>query len=154
MGAFLRFAGIFAGAQLVSYFVAGGVARAMGVDAFYPPSPTALSYLKSMDAIGAELGTIALAQIVRGILFAIVLFPLRRAMLSLPLWLEAVTLGGIVLIFGYVAASGGMIEHFVFFSEYPAQFALITSVEVLLQSLILGFGVAWLDRALGGAVPV
>ncbi len=49
--------------------LAGFLARARGVDAYYPPSPTALSYLKSMDEIGSQLGVIAVAQVFRGALW-------------------------------------------------------------------------------------
>ena len=42
----------------------------------------------------------------------------------------------------YVAASGGLIEHWVFFTEYPSRFAAITFVEVLIQAVVLGYIVA------------
>ncbi len=146
MGPIMRFIGAFAGAQLVSYFLAGLLARAMGVDAYYPPSPTALSYLKSMDAIGSQIGVIALAQLGRGVLFGIVLSPFRKVFVAMHYLMAAMLLGSIVFIIGYVAASGGMIEHFVFFSEYPVHFAFITLIEVAVQSAVLGLAVAWLMR--------
>ena len=49
---------------------------------------------------------------------------------------------------GYVAASGGMIEHFVWFSEYPVKFAVITFIEILIQVAIMGpWTVSWMKQA-------
>jgi hypothetical protein len=49
---------------------------------------------------------------------------------------------------GYVAASGGMIEHFVYFkaADYPVKFAMITFVEILIQTLIMGPAIVYFDR--------
>ena len=49
---------------------------------------------------------------------------------------------------GYVAASGGMIEHFVYFkaADYPVKFAGITLVEVFVQTLLMGPMIVRLDK--------
>ena len=46
--------------------------------------------------------------------------------------------GTIIFLIGYVAASGGMIEHFVYFNEYPFKFAVITFFEILIQVVLMG----------------
>ena len=49
---------------------------------------------------------------------------------------------------GYVAASGGLLEHFVWFTEYPFKFALITLIEILIQDAIMGpWTVNWMKKA-------
>ena len=49
---------------------------------------------------------------------------------------------------GYVAASGGMVEHFVSFTEYPVKFALITFIEILVQVIIMGpWTVLWIESS-------
>jgi hypothetical protein len=57
-------------------------------------------------------------------------------------------IAGIIFIMGYIAASGGMIEHFVYFKpeDYPVKFAVITFVEILLQTLIMGPIIVQLDK--------
>jgi len=51
-----------------------------------------------------------------------------------------------------VAASGGMIEHLVYFNEYPIKFALITFVEVLIQALLMGQIISRLDKKKSGLI--
>jgi hypothetical protein len=146
--AFLKFAGITMVTMIVSYFVAGLVARfVLGGDAFYPPSPTAISYLRDPSAPGMAL-IVWPAQLLRGLLFGVALFPLRKAFLSMGMWAGGLAFGAVIFIVGYVAASGGMIEHFVWFNEYPVRFAAITFAEILIQVLIMGpWTVAWAKRA-------
>ena len=41
-----------------------------------------------------------------------------------------------------------MIEHFVWFTEYPFKFALITFIEILIQVAIMGpWTVKWMKQA-------
>ena len=155
---FIKFALIVAVCQLLTYFVAGMIAQGLlGASEFYPPSPHALSYLNDPHEI--SLLTILSAQALRGILFAIVLFPFRARILELGRWYGALAIAGIILVVGYVASSGGLIEHFVFFTaaDYPAKFAAITLVEVLIQTTALGALILWLEQRFvkqSVAVPV
>ncbi len=144
---FLKFAVIVMVTMLVSYFLAGLVARfVLGGDAYYPPSPTAISYLK--DPMGPGMALITWpAQLLRGLLFALALFPFRKRLLELGTLRGGIAFGGIIFVVGFLAASGGMIEHFVWFNEYPVPFALITLVEILIQVAIMGpWTVAWMKR--------
>lgn len=142
----LKFILIFIVSQIITYYLAGMLAQlVLGAGAYYPPSPTALSYLKNPQDPSVQLWILP-AQALRGVLFALILFPFRQRIQELGVWIGGAALGGIIFITGYVAASGGMIEHFVFFSEYPARFAAITFVEVLFQTLLIGLMVVRLDR--------
>lgn len=145
---FVKFALIVMVTMVVSYFIAGLVARfALGGDEFYPPSPTAISYLRDPAGPGMAL-VIWPAQALRGLLFALVLFPLRKRFMELGVWRGGFVFGGIIFVVGFVAASGGMIEHFVWFTEYPVRFALITFIEILIQVAIMGpWAVSWMKRA-------
>jgi hypothetical protein len=73
-------------------------------------------------------------------LAAVVLYPFWDTILSTPRWRGCLAVASVVFVAGYVAASGGMIEHFVWFepTAYPVRFAAITFVEVLGQALIMG----------------
>lgn len=144
---FLKFALIGMVTMIVTYFIAGLVARfVLGGDEFYPPSPTAISYLRDPMAPGMPL-KIWPAQLLRGLLFALALFPLRKYFMEMGVWRGGFSFGAIIFIVGYVAASGGMIEHFVWFKEYPVKFAMITFIEILIQVLIMGpWAIAWMKR--------
>ncbi len=144
---FLKFALIVMVTTIVTYFLAGLVARfVLGGEAYYPPSPIAISYLRDPSAPGMAL-IVWPAQLLRGLLFAIALFPLRKAFLAMGAWKGGLVFGGIIFIVGYIASSGGMIEHFVWFNEYPVGFAVITLVEILIQTALMGpWTVAWMKR--------
>jgi len=144
----LKFALIVMVTMVVTYFIAGLVARfVLGGDEFYPPSPTAISYLRDPAAPGMAL-LIWPAQALRGLLFALVLFPLRKRFMDLGVWGGGLAFAGIIFFVCYVAASGGMVEHFVWFTEYPIKFALITFIEILIQVAIMGpWTVNWMKKA-------
>jgi hypothetical protein len=133
--------------MVVTYFIAGLVARyVLGGEAFYPPSPTAISYLRDPSAPGMAL-LIWPAQALRGLLLGLVLFPFRHRFVELGTWGGGMAFGAVIFVIGYVAASGGMIEHFVWFNQYPLKFAAITFIEILIQVVIMGpWTVAWIGR--------
>jgi len=134
--------------MVVTYFLAGLVARfVLGGSEFYPPSSTAISYLRDPMAPGMPL-KIWPAQALRGLLFALALFPLRKRFMEMGVWNGGFVFGVVIFVVGYVAASGGMIKHFVWFNEYPVKFALITFIEILIQVAIMGpWTVNWMERA-------
>jgi hypothetical protein len=144
----LKFCGIVMVTMVVTYFIAGLLARfVLGASEFYPPSPQALSYLRDPAAPGMAI-KIWPAQALRGLLIALALFPLRRCIMAPGVWRGGLAFAAVIFVIGYVAASGGMIEHFVWFSEYPVKFAAITFVEILIQVAIMGpWTVAWMKRA-------
>jgi hypothetical protein len=145
---FLKFTLIVVVSQLVTYYIAGIIAQlALGANAFYPPSPNAISYLKDPHDPALQL-LILPAQALRGLLFAFVLFPFRQRILEMGNWYGGFTITLVIFIMGFVAASGGMIEHFVYFkaADYPVKFAEITFVEILIQTLLMGPIIVWLDK--------
>ena len=145
---FLKFVGITMVAMEVTYLFAGLIARfPLGGAAFYPPSPTAISYLR--DPAGPGMAPLFLGGgLLRGLLFGAAFFPLRKAFTNMGTWRGGMAFAAVIFVVGYVAASGGMIEHLVWFNESPPAFAAITFVEILIQSLIMGpWTVAWSRRA-------
>jgi hypothetical protein len=144
---FLKFTLVVIVCHVITYYIAGFIARyLLGSSEFYPPSPNAISYLKDPQNATLLLWAL-LANILRGLLFAIVLFPFRQRLLEMGVWYGGLAITGIVFLMGYVAASGGMIEHFVYFkaADYPIKFAAITFAEVLIQTLLMGPMIMRLD---------
>ena len=128
---------IFIFSHIVAYFFAGIISNALGVFAFYPPSPTALSYLRNPhDPIVWKL--MFPAQILRASLYAIVFLPLFKWIKAQGQLKGGLIIGSILFFIGYVAASGGLIEHEVFFTEYPLRFALISLLEIATYSFVFG----------------
>jgi len=124
-----------------SYYIAGIIAQLfLGASEFYPPSINAIIYLKDPHVSSLQL-LILPAQLLRGLLFGLVLFPFLSEILKYGKWKGSFLVGGIVLTVGYIAASGGLIEHLVYFKPeyYPVRFAIVTLVEILIQIVILSF---------------
>ncbi len=139
----LKFVVLVTLAHLVTYLFAGVIAQVvLGAREFYPPAAHAISYLR--DPLSAYVQTwLWPAQVARGILFALVMLPFRPRIASLGQLRGGLALTSLVLLLGYVAASGGLIEHLVYFNEYPPKFGLITLVEIALQAALLGQWIAW-----------
>ena len=146
---FLKFTMIMVITQIVTYFFAGVIAQSvLGANQFYPPSPNAISYLRDPHDLSLQIWIFP-AQALRGLLFAIVLFPFRKQIVELGITRGGLIVAGFIFIAGYIAASGGMIEHFIYFkaADYPFKFALITFIEILIQVAIMGpWTVAWMKR--------
>ena len=136
---------LFIFAHIVSYFFAGIISHTLGVFDFYPPSPTAISYLRNpYDPFVWKL--MFPAQILRGSLYAIAFFPLVGWIKTQSRLKGGLVIGTILFLIGYVAASGGLIEHEVFFTVYPVRFAAISFVEILAYSFLFGQVVVRLIR--------
>ena len=133
-------------AQVATYFIAGIIAQTvLGVGRFYPPSSEAISYLR--DPLSEYVRTyIFPAQILRGIFYGIALLPFRKSILAMGQKMGGLAVAGIVFVIGYFASSGGLIEHFVFFNEYPLTFAFITTIEIAIQALLMGQILLCLER--------
>ena len=88
------------------------------------------------------------AQMLRGLLYALALFPFRRKIMEMGQVLGGLSVTGIILLIGYVAATGGLIEHFIYFSgeSYPLRFAVITLMKIFVQTLLLGQLLVWWER--------
>jgi hypothetical protein len=143
---FIKFSLIVIVAHILTYYFAGVIAQlALGAAEFYPPSPNAISYLKDPHDPGIQLWILPV-QALRGLLFAVALFPFRKRILELGIWYGGLAIAGIIFIVGFVAASGGMIEHLLFFKEYPLRFASITLAEVLIQALLMGQIISRLNK--------
>lgn len=132
--------------QILTYVLAGVIAqRLLGAWVFYPPSPDALVFLR--DPLSPYVQTLLVpAQILRGLLFAAVLLPFRNTLRAMGRLKGGLVIGALVFVLGYVAASGGMIEHLVYYVPIPFSFYTITFVEVLIQTMLLGYLVMWWEE--------
>ena len=139
----IKFVSVITLSHFVTYYVAGVIAQVfLGAKEFYPPSPNAIVYLK--DPHNPSLQMLILpAQLLRGLLFGLVLLPLYPRLIKLGMWKGSFLVGAVILATGYLAASGGLIEHVVYFKpeHYPIDFAIVTLVEIMIQTLLLSLTV-------------
>jgi hypothetical protein len=127
--------------HFITYYLAGIIAQVfLGASEFYPPSSNAIVYLKDPHDIALQL-MIFPGQLIRGLLFGLVLLPFYSQIIKLGKWKGSFMIGTVILVLGYLAASGGLIEHIVYFKPeyYPIKFALITLIEITIQIILLSF---------------
>ena len=124
--------------HIVTYYLAGTIALVgMSEGQYYPPSPNAIAFLR--DPTSSYVQSLVLpAQALRGLLFAIVLYPFRRRIMELEQYLGGLLVTAVVFVLGEVASSGGIIERFVYYTPIPVGFVVTTFFEVLIQTLLFG----------------
>jgi hypothetical protein len=124
--------------HIVTYYFAGIIAQVgMGARQYYPPSPNALSFLR--DPMSSYVQSLIIpAQALRGLLFAVVLYPFRRRIMELGQYLGGLSVTALILLVGEVASAGGIIERFVYYTPIPSGFVVITFFEILIYALLFG----------------
>lgn len=155
MRAAVKFVALVALVHVVSYLLAGIVGqRALGLHEFYPPSDHAISYLRDPTSAHVQM-LLWPAQLARGVLLGLVLLPFRSRIGALGPLRGALAVTSLLFVVSYLAAAGGLIEHVVFFREYPLKFAALTAVEIVLHTGMLGCWIAWREakRFSRGAEP-
>ncbi|MEM3536271.1 MAG: hypothetical protein QXF44_00690 [Candidatus Bathyarchaeia archaeon] len=124
--------------HIITYYIAGIIAQVvLGAGQYYPPSPDAIGFLRDPHSSYVQ-SLIIPAQALRGFLFALVLLPFRRKIMQLGQYKGGFAITAILFIVGEVASSGGIIERFVYYTPIPIGFVVITFVEILIQTLLLG----------------
>lgn len=78
------------------------------------------------------------AQIVRGVLHGLVLFPLRRALLDMKQW-GGLVIGSILFMVGSVIGINGAIESWVYSTRFSPDLFLIHLPEVIIQTISYGY---------------
>jgi hypothetical protein len=124
--------------HVLTYYFAGIIAQVvLNARQYYPPSPNAISFLRDPLSTYVQVRIVP-AQVLRGVLFAIALYPFRRRIIELGQYYGGLAVTGVTFLFGWVAGGGGMIEHYVYYVPIPSGFVLISFVEILLQTLLFG----------------
>ena len=86
------------------------------------------------------------AQIVRGILHGLVLFPLRQALLDMRRW-GGLVVGSILFMVSSVIGINGAIERWVYATDFNTGLFLVHLPEVVIQTILFGYWLlAWERR--------
>lgn len=124
--------------HILTYYFAGVIAQlGLGAWRYYPPSPDAIEFLRDPRSSYVQ-SLIIPAQTLRGFLFALVLLPFRQRIMQLGQYQGGLVITAVLFFVGEIASSGGIIERFVYYTPIPLGFVVITFVEILIQTLLLG----------------
>ncbi|HSL20134.1 MAG TPA: hypothetical protein VK886_01270 [Vicinamibacterales bacterium] len=111
----------------------------------YWTGPDALPWLRDPEA-GFVQRWLFPAQILRGILHGIALFPFRNTLLEMRRWGGA-AIAALLLLIGSIAGISGVIEDWVYSTTFHGGLFLVHLPEVVLQTLLYGYGLlAWERR--------
>jgi hypothetical protein len=85
------------------------------------------------------------AQVLRGLLLAVALYPLRRAFLDLGRC-GGLVIASLLIIIGSIGGVGGLIENVVYTEDVPLGLLLAHLPEVVIQALLFGYLLLWWQR--------
>jgi hypothetical protein len=148
---YLKFSLLFTLAHILAYTIAGAIALGFSKD-IYETKDRHATFLRDMSNEEERRHVsrnFLLAQIVRGLLMSLVLFPLLPSIVALPFGLSVAFFSGLMFIYTHLAAVSPFldnIEGWVYFKEeyLVKKFFLKFQVEMILYSLLfsllIGFG--------------
>ena len=85
------------------------------------------------------------AQILRALLLAVALYPLRRAFMELGRC-GGLVIASLLIIIGSIGGVGGLIENVVYTEDVPLGLILAHLPEVVIQALLFGYLLLWWQR--------
>lgn len=85
------------------------------------------------------------AQVLRSLLLAVALYPLRRAFMELGRC-GGLVIASLLIIVGSIGGVGGLIENVVYTEDVPLGLILAHLPEVLIQALLFGYLLLWWQR--------
>lgn len=140
---FLAFSARVTAAHIATYWVVGAISYAFVTHKYYV-GPQALPELRNPQS-DFVMRWILPAEIARGILYAVALYPLRRALVELGRWGGA-AIASVLLIVGAIAGISGLIEGWVFTTTVHIEVFLATLPEIVVQTLLFGYLVVYWER--------
>ncbi len=149
---FLGFTFRLTAVHILTYFVIGGLSYWL-IAKKYWTGPEKLAGLRDPSGEFVQRWFLP-AQILRGIIYAVALYPLRRAFLDLGRW-GGLVIASLMLLIGSIAGISGFIESCVYTADPHVELFLAHLPEVVIQSLLFGYLlVSWERRVVRQASPV
>lgn len=141
--------------HFVTYLVIGAASYWL-VARQYWTGPEALPWLRNPEGEFVQRWFLP-AQVVRGALLGIALFPVRRALLSMQ-HSGGIVIAGVLLLVGSIAGISGNIETWVYTTTFDFGLFLAHLPEIVVQTVVFGYLLlAWerrADRKRAGGVPM
>jgi hypothetical protein len=131
--------------HILTYYIIGGPWYHAVTHRYYE-GPNALPTLRNPNS-DHVMKWILPAQALRGVLHAIALYPLRRALLDLGRW-GGLAIASILLLIGAVAGISGVMEQLVFTTTASPEVFIATLPEIIVQTILFGYLLLWWERRL------
>ena len=122
--------------HVLTYFVIGAASYWL-VARRYWTGPEALPWLRDPEGDFVRRWFMP-AQVVRGALYGVALFPLRRALLAMGGW-GGPAIASLLLLIGLIAGISGVIEGWVYTTTFHAGLFLAHLPEVVVQTFLYGY---------------
>lgn len=122
--------------HVLTYFVIGAASYWL-VAKRYWTGPEALPWLRDPEGDFVQRWFMP-AQVVRGALYGVALFPLRKALLAMGGW-GGPAIAFLLLLIGLIAGISGVIEDWVYSTTFHAGLFFAHLPEVVVQTLLYGY---------------
>jgi hypothetical protein len=129
--------------HLVTYMFVGAISYQLLAKPYWE-GPQALPGLRNPTSEHVQRWFLV-AQVLRGIIHGLVLYPLRDALLAMGRWGGAM-IALLLLIIGSVAGISGLIEGLVYTTTTHVGLYLAHLPEIVIQTLAFGYGLLWWER--------
>jgi len=143
MRTFLGFALRLTSVHIVTYVVVGGISYWLIAHRYWT-GPEKVPGLNDPSGEFVQRWFLP-AQILRGLIYAVALYPLRQALLEMGRW-GGLVIASLMLLVGSIAGISGFIESCVYTADPHVELFLAHLPEVVLQSLLFGYLVMWWER--------
>lgn len=129
--------------HIVTYVVVGGISYWLIAQKYWT-GPEKLPGLNDPSGEFVQRWLLP-AQVLRGFIYAVALYPLRRALLEMRRG-GGLVVASLMLLVGSIAGISGFIENCVYSAEPHVELFLVHLPEVAVQSLLFGYLLLYWER--------
>lgn len=147
---FLGFTWRVTAVHILTYMVIGGLSYWLVAKRFWA-GPEAVPGLRDPQGEFVQQWFLP-AQILRGILHAIVFIPFRRLLLEMKRW-GGLVVASVLLLIGSVGGISGLIESVVYSTTWHLGLILAHLPEIVVQTLLFGYILLWWERRVEARHP-
>lgn len=148
---YIKFSLFFILAHTVSYTIAGAIALSISKD-IYENKSRHCDFLRDMsdDEESKHVSIYFIpAQILRGLLMSVILFPLLNSITDLSFTVKAIFFGSLMFVYTHIAAGSPFIDNiegYVYFKKdyLMKKYFIKFQVEMVLYSILFGLSMAFL----------
>jgi hypothetical protein len=134
--------------HVVTYLVIGAASYWL-IARHYWTGPDVLPWLRDPEG-GFVQRWFLPSQVVRGLIYGVALFPLRKALLAMGGW-GGTVIASLLLLIGLIAGISGVMEDWVYTTTFHVGLFLAHLPEVVLQTLLYGYLLLAWERRKGRA---
>ena len=118
-------------AYVVASYLAGFIGIALGEARYYPPSSSALAFLREIPSQSIVFPE----ALLHGLLLGVVFYPFRGRVLELGRLYGGLAISSVIFVVGEVIAS---LDQSVYYIPIPVGYYEVVGIELLIQALLFG----------------